>query len=129
MLNHTGGTYSDDGMMDHPRIPITEWNLGNIPDSTEFQSWKDNFRSEVCSRTANHQITMPWIKDVESAKSIDELVTSRSIAGQPNFHDYAMRDAMIASALKKLLNTRSQFRKEKVSVEEQRAQKHDRFLR
>ena len=39
-----------------------------------------------------------------------------------------MFDAMIASALKKLLNTQSTFRK-RASVEEQRAQKHDRFLR
>ena len=39
-----------------------------------------------------------------------------------------MLDAMIASALKKLLNTHIHFRK-RVSVEEQRAQKSDRFLR
>ena len=41
---------------------------------------------------------------------------------------YDMFDAMIASALKKLLNTQSFFRK-RVSVEEQKAQKDDRFLR
>ena len=39
-----------------------------------------------------------------------------------------MLDAMIASALKKLINTQSTFRK-RVSVEEQRAQNDDRFLR
>ena len=39
-----------------------------------------------------------------------------------------MLEAMISSALKKLLNTQSNFRKS-VSVEEQRAQKHDRFSR
>ena len=44
------------------------------------------------------------------------------------FPDFGMLDAMIASALKKLLNTQIHFRK-RVSVEEQRAQKHDRFLR
>ena len=42
------------------------------------------------------------------AKSIDELVTSRSITGRPYFPDFDMLDAMIASALKKLLSTRSQ---------------------
>ena len=41
---------------------------------------------------------------------------------------YDMFDAVIASALKKLLNTQSLFRK-RVSVEEQNAQEHDRFLR
>ena len=71
---------------------------------------------------------MLWIKEVEVAKSIDELVTSRSITGQTNFPYFDMPDAMIASALKKLMNTQSTFRK-RVSVEEQRAQNSDRFLR
>ena len=60
---------------------------------------------------------MLWIKEVEIAKSMDELVTSRLITGQPNFPDFDVLDAMIASALKKLLNTQSNFRK-RVSVEE-----------
>ena len=42
--------------------------------------------------------------------------------------DFGMLDAMIASALRKLLNTQSTFRK-RVSVEEQRAHNTDRFLR
>ena len=86
-------------------------------DSMEFQSWKINFRTEFCLRKADPQITMLWIK---------ELVTSRSIAGQPNFPDFDMLETMIASALEKLLNTQSNFRK-RVSVEEQRAQNSDRF--
>ena len=48
---------------------------------------------------------MHWIKEVEIAKSIDELVTSRSIVVRTDFTDFDMLDAMIASALKKLLNT------------------------
>ena len=40
MLNHTGGTYSHSGMMDHPRNPIMEWNLGKFSDPVELQSWK-----------------------------------------------------------------------------------------
>ena len=40
MLNHIGGTYSHNGMMDYPRIPITDRNLGKFLDSVEFQSWK-----------------------------------------------------------------------------------------
>ena len=69
MLNHTGGTCPHSGMMDYPRFPFTEWNLGKIPDSMEFQSWKVNFRTEVCPRTADPQITKLWIKEVE----IDEI--------------------------------------------------------
>ena len=71
---------------------------------------------------------MHWIREVEVAKSIDELMTSRSIVGRIDFPDFDMLDAMIASALKKLLNTQIHFRK-RVSVEVQRAQKHDRFSR
>ena len=128
MLNYTGGTYSHGGMMHFPRIPITEWNFGKFPDSMEFQSWKVNFRTEACLRTADPQITVLWNKEVESAKLIDECLTSRSITGQHNFPDFGVLDAMIGSALKKVLNTQSTFRK-RVAVEEQRAQKDDRFFR
>ena len=48
--------------------------------------------------------------------------------GRIDFSDYDMLDAMIASALKKLLDKHVHFRL-RVSVEEQRAQKYDRFLR
>ena len=84
----------------------------------EFQRWKVNFRTEVCLPTADPQITL-LIKEVEIAKSIDELMTSRLTVGK--FPDFDVLGAMIASALKKLLNTQSHFR--------QRVQKHDRFLR
>ena len=30
VYDRTGGTYSHSGMMDYPRIPISEWNLGNF---------------------------------------------------------------------------------------------------
>ena len=68
-------------MMDYPRVPFTEWNLGDFTDSVDFQSWKFNCRTEVCMRTAERQVTMLGIKEVEVAKSIDEFVTSRSIRG------------------------------------------------
>ena len=103
--------------------------LEKCRDSMELQSWKLNFSTEVFFlRTAEPQVTVLWIKEVEVAKSIDELVTSRSITGQHNFHDFDMLDAMIASALKNLLNTQSNFRK-RASVEERRDQHSDQFLR
>ena len=67
------------------------------------------------------------INEVEIAKSIDDFLTSRSITGRKDFTDYDMLDAMIASALKKLL-TSVHFRS-RVSVEAQCAQIYDRFLR
>ena len=76
--------------MDYTRFPISELYLGKFPDSLEFQSWKANFKTEVCSKTAVPHFTMHWIKEVETAKSIDELVASRSIAGQADFSDFDM---------------------------------------
>ena len=127
-LNHTGGTYSHGDMIDYPTYPASELHLGKFPDSVEFQSCKVNFETQVCTKTADSHITMHWIKEVEMAKSIDERVTSRSIVGRTNSPDFDVLDAMIASALKTLLDKHIHFRR-RVSVEEQRAQTCDRFLR
>ena len=51
-LYHTGGTYSHNGVMDYMRFTISEMHLGKFPDSLEFQSWKVNFKTEVCSKRA-----------------------------------------------------------------------------
>ena len=145
LLNHTGGTSSHNGMIDYTRFPISELHLGNFPNSMEFQSWKVNFKTEVCLKSADLHLTMHWIKEVEKAKSIDELMTSRSILGRNDFTDdelltsrstlgrndfpdYDLLVAMIASALKRLLDKHIRFR-ERASVEEQRAQRYDRHLR
>ena len=58
--------------MEYPRFPISELHLAKFPDSMEFESWKVNFKTEVCAKTANPQITMSWITEVEKGKSIDE---------------------------------------------------------
>ena len=65
-LNRTGGNRPHGGMIDYTRFPMT----------LEFQSWKVNFKTEVCSKSADPHLTMHWIKEVEIAKSIDELMTS-----------------------------------------------------
>ena len=114
--------------MDYTIFPISDMHLGYFPDSVEFRSWNVNFKTEVCAKTANPQITVQWITEVEKAKLIDERVTSQSIVRRRDFPDYKMLDAMMAAALKKLLNSYVHFRK-RASVEEQRAQKHDRILR
>ena len=75
-------------MMDCPRILVSELNLGQFLDSMEFQCWKVNFRTAVCLRAADPQITKHWIKEVGIAKSIDELLTALSIVGRNNFFDF-----------------------------------------
>ena len=96
--------------------------LGKFPDCTEFQSWEVNFRTEVCSKAKDPRLVMRWIKEIEIAKSIDDLITPRSILGKTDFPDCDELDAMMASALRKLYDRHTHFRK-KVSVEEHRAQK------
>ena len=71
-------------------------------------------------------VAMLWIKEVEMVESLEELKSSRSVCGK-NFPNFEMLDAKIASALNKIIQN-SQFKK-KVSLEEQKAQKEDRFLR
>ena len=113
-------------MMDTPRHPISELHLGKIPDSMDVQCWKVNFKTEVCANTPCPTLTMSWIKEVETATSIDDLMTSQSIEGRRDFPDFEMLDAKIASALKKIIS--SVRLRRRVSVEEQRAQKSDHLM-
>ena len=94
----------------------------------KFHCWKVNFTTEVCSKSADPHVKMHWINEVDMAKSIDELMTSRSLVGRNDFPDSDMLDAVIASALKRLLDKHIHFRR-RVKVQEQRAQKYARFLR
>ena len=57
--DHSVGTSSHDGMIDCPRFPISEMRHGKFPDSMEFQSWKVNFKTEACSKSADPHLTMP----------------------------------------------------------------------
>ena len=66
------------------------------------------------------------INEVEMVDSLDELTSSRSVYGK-DFPNFEKLDAKIASALNKIIQN-SHFKK-KVSLEEQKAQKEDRFLR
>ena len=103
VYDHTGGTYSQCGVVDCPRFPISELHLGNFPDSMEFQSWKVNFKPEVCAAFPLDQ------------RSCDSKVNWRSCdiaidyKAKRDFPDYDMLDAMIAFALKRLLDKHVHF--------------------
>ena len=47
-LYHTGGTYSQNCMMDVPRYSFSELHFGKFPDSGGFQCWRVNFKTELC---------------------------------------------------------------------------------
>ena len=69
---------------------------------------------------------MLWTKEVEMVDLVDDLRSSLSVRGirMPHFE---VLDAKIASALNRIIHN-SPF-KRRVSLEEQKAQKEDRFLR
>ena len=69
---------------------------------------------------------MLWIKEVELVDSVDDLKSSCSVRGisMPYFE---VLDARTASALNKIIHN-SHF-KRGISLEEEKAQKQDRFFR
>ena len=69
---------------------------------------------------------MHWIKEVEMVDSVDDLKFSTSVRGI-RMPDFEVLDARIASALNRSIHI-PHF-KRRVSLEEQKAQKEDRFLR
>ena len=111
---------------DQQRLQISDLHFDNFPTPTTFACWKIRFETEVCTCSQFPTEAMLWIKEVELVDSVDELRSSSSTRGisMPNFE---VLDARIASALNKIIHN-SQF-KRRISLEEQEAQKEDRFLR
>ena len=99
--------------------------LANSPTPATFACWKIRFKTEVCTCSQFPTDAMLWIKEVEMVESMDDLKSSRSITGTQT-PDLELLDEKIASALNKIIkNTRF---KKKVSLEEMKAHKEDRFL-
>ena len=69
---------------------------------------------------------MHWIKEVEVVDWVDDLKSSCSVRGI-RMPDFEVLDARIASALNRIIHN-SHF-KRRVSLERQKAQKEDNFLR
>ena len=113
--------------MINPSHLSSEMHLGKMPDGTEFQSWTVNFRTEVYSKAKNPRRALEWIKEIEAAKSLDDFIIPKSITGQ-DFPDYQELNLMMASALKRCSDNQTHLRK-KISVEEQRGQKDNRYIR
>ena len=109
---------------------------GNLSLEVKKQKWRDDSNPEICKKTIDHGFFLPsrrvteamlWIKEVEMVDSVDDLKSSRPFQGYTHFWNFEMLDARIASALNKIIQHSSS--KEKVSPEEQKAQKEDRFIR
>ena len=91
-----------------------------------FSCWKVKFKTEVCACSGSHWEAMLWIKEVDTVDTIDDLKSSRSVQ-RHHFPNFEMLDMKIPSALNKII--KNSFFRNRVSLEEQRAQTQDRFLR
>ena len=120
------GGFSKNYGADQQRLQISDLHFDKFPHPATFACWKIRFKTEVCTCSQFPTEAMLWIKEVEMVESVDDLKSSCSVRGfqMPNFE---VLDAKIASALNRIIqNTRF---KKKVSLEEMKAQKEDRFPR
>ena len=111
---------------DQQRLQISDLHFDKFPTPSTFACWKIRFKTDVCTCSQFPTEAMQWIKEVEMVDSVDDVKSSSSTKGiqMPNFE---LLDARIASALNTIIHN-SQF-KRRISLEKQKAQKQDRFLR
>ena len=113
-------------MVGQQRLQTSELQFDKFPNQQSFLVRKMRFKNQATTCSDFPSEAILWIKEVEMVDSSEELKSSRSVAGN-NFPIFEMLDAKIPSTLNKFIQN-SQFKK-KVSFEEQKAQKEDRFLR
>ena len=77
---------------------MQSWTISWLYGSSKLEVELQNCGLYANSRSSCHHAVD---KEIEVAKSIDELVASRSVTGQTKCLDFDMFDAMIASALRK----------------------------
>ena len=120
-----GGDSSKNYGADQQRLQISDVHFDKLATQATFACWKRRFKIEVCTCSQFPTEAMQWIKEVELVDSVGDLRSSSSTRGisMPNFE---VLDARIASALNKIIHN-SHF-KRKISLEEQKAQKEDRFF-
>ena len=125
-LIFSGGDSSKNYGADQQRLQISHLHFDKFPTPATFACWKISFKTEVCTCSQFLTEAMQWIKEVELVDSVDEVRSSSSTRGI-SMPDFEVLDARIASALNKIIHN-SHF-KRKISLEEQKAQKQDSFLR
>ena len=120
------GDFSKNCGADQQRLQISDPHFDKFPTSATFACWKIRFKTEVRTCSQFPTEAMLWIKEVEMVESVDDLKPSYSFRGtqMPNFE---VLDAKIASAPNRIIHNTC-FKK-KISLEEMKAQKEDRFLR
>ena len=127
------GAFSKIYGADEQRLQILDLHFDKFLTPATFACWKKRFKTEVCICSQFPAEAMQWIREVELVDPVDDLKSSCSdlksscsVKGiqMPNFE---VLDARIASAVNKIIHN-SHF-KRRISLEEQKAQKQDSFLR
>ena len=121
------GVYPQNHVADQSRPQISELQFGKFSTPSTFSCWEIRFKTQVSACSSSPSEAMLWIKEVEMVDSVNDFETSRYNSGLYSFPNFEMLDARIASALNKIIQ--NSYFKKKVSLEEQKAQKRDRFLR
>ena len=120
------GGFSKNFGADQQRLQISDPHFDKFTTSATFACRKIRFKIEVCICSQFPTEAVLWIREVELVDSVDDLKSSCSVRGiqMPNLE---VLNAKIASELNRIIhNTRF---KKKISLEEQQAQKKDRFFR
>ena len=120
------GRSSKDYGADQHRLQISELHFDKFPTPATFACWQIRCKTEVCTCSQFPTEAMLWIKEMELVDSVDDLKSSSSVRGI-RMPDFEVLDARIASARNRILHN-THF-KRKISLEEQKAHKEDRFLR
>ena len=122
----SGGDSSKNYGADQQRLQISDLHFDKFPTPATFACWKIRFKTEVCTGSQYPTEAMHWIKEVQMVDSVDDLRSSSSIRSIP-MPDFEVLDARIASALNRIIH--NSYFKRRISLEEMKAQKEDRFLR
>ena len=122
----SGGDSSKNYGEDQQRLQISDLHFDKFPTPATFVCWEIRFKTEVCSCSQFPTEAMQWINEVELVDLVDELRSLSSVRGI-QMPDFEVLDTRITSALNKIIHY-SQF-KRRISLEEQKTQKQDRFFR
>ena len=122
----SGGDSSKNYGADQQRLQISDLHFDKFPTPATFACWKIRFKTEVCTCSQFPTEAMQSINEMWLVDSVDELRSSSSTRGisMPNFESTWCEDCFGAEQ-----NHHNSHFKRKIGLEEQKAQKEDRFLR
>ena len=96
-----------------PRLQFSELHFDKSPTPSSFSCWKMRFKTQVSACSSSPSEAMLWIKEVEMVGSVDDLMSSQSIARHSHWPNFELLDAKIASSLNKIIQN-SYFKKKSV---------------